>query len=265
MAPGPLPLELVDVGVTRDDDRLLRDVTWTVDHGERWIVLGANGSGKTTLLRIASLYLHPSTGVVRVLGGELGRVDVRKLRARIGLASPAFGALLRPELTPVDVVMTAANAALEPWWHTYTDDDRTRARVLLDRFHVLHGAERPVSTLSSGERQRVLLARAFSGEPGLVLLDEPTAGLDLAGREELVAALASRPGDPAGPPTVLVTHHVEEIPVGATHVLLLRQGAIVAAGPIAEVLTADALGTTFGLALRLERRGNRWSAWSASD
>jgi iron complex transport system ATP-binding protein len=263
MASTPLPLELVRVGVVRDGSTLLHEVDWTVDHGQRWIVLGANGSGKTTLLRIASLYLHPSHGIVRVLGGELGKVDIRTLRPRIGLASPAFGVLLRPELTPVEVVMTARNAALEPWWHTYDDDDRDRARALLDRFHVLHGADRAVSTLSSGERQRVLLARAFSGQPGLVLLDEPTAGLDLAGREELVAALGSAAGDPDGPPTVLVTHHVEEIPVGSTHVLLVRAGRVVGSGPIDDVLTADALSATFGLPLELDRRGDRWTAWSA--
>jgi iron complex transport system ATP-binding protein len=254
----------VGVGLVRDGNHLLRDVSWQVRQGERWIVLGANGSGKTTLLRIASMYLHPSTGTVRVLGGELGKVDVRTLRARIGLASPAFGALLRPELTPVDVVMTARYAALEPWWHTYDESDRARALALLERFHVGHTSDRPVSTLSSGERQRVLLARAFSGDPGIVLLDEPTAGLDLAGREELVAALGTRPGDAAGPPTVLVTHHVEEIPVGSTHLLLVRAGRLVAAGPIDEVLTADRLSETFGLPLELERRGERWTAWSAS-
>jgi iron complex transport system ATP-binding protein len=263
MAEDPLPLELVRVGVVRDGTPILHDISWTVGHGERWIVLGANGSGKTTLLRIASIYLHPSTGIVRVLGGELGRIDVRQLRTRIGLASPAFGALLRPELTPVEVVMTARYAALEPWWHTYDDEDDARARALLDRFHVLHGADRPVSTLSSGERQRVLLARAFSGDPGIVLHDEPTAGLDLAGRQELVAALGTRPGGAPGPPTVLVTHHVEEIPVGSTHVLLVRGGRALAAGPIDEVLTPGALSDTFGLALQLERRGERWTAWSA--
>lgn len=257
----PRPLELVGVGVVREGNLLLTEVDWTVEAGERWIVLGANGSGKTTLLRIASLYLHPSTGIVRLLGEELGKVDVRSLRTRIGLASPAFGALLRQELTPVEVVMTGRYAALEPWWHTYDDDDRAGARRLLDRFHVLHGADRPVSTLSSGERQRVLLARAFAGDPGIVLLDEPTAGLDLAGREELVASLGLMARDPDGPPTVLVTHHVEEIPVGSTHVLLVRAGRVVAQGPIDDVLTADALSDTFGLPLELDRRGERWTAW----
>jgi iron complex transport system ATP-binding protein len=199
---------------------------------------------------------------VRVLGEELGKTDVRRLRTRIGLASPAFGDLLRPTLTGTEVVMTARYAALEPWWHTYDDDDRQRARALLARFGVGHGADRPVATLSSGERQRVLLARAFSGDPGLVLLDEPTAGLDLGGREELVAALGVTSLAPDGPPTVLVTHHVEEIPRGTTHVLLLRAGRVVAAGPIGDVLTADALSMTFGLDLALERRAERWTAWA---
>jgi iron complex transport system ATP-binding protein len=257
----PVPLELQGITVVRDGATLLEGIDWTVQRDERWVVLGANGSGKTTLLRVASLYTHPSRGVVRVLGGELGRIDVRRHRVHIGLASPAFGALLRPELTAVEVVMTARYGALEPWWHTYDDQDRGRARELLERFGVAHGAERAVATLSSGERQRVLLARAFAGTPGLVLLDEPTAGLDLAGREELVAALAVRPGGEPGPPTVLVTHHVEEIPVGTTHALLLRDGRIVDAGAIDDVLTADALSATFGLPLELQRRGDRFSAW----
>jgi iron complex transport system ATP-binding protein len=261
MVPEALPLELAGVHLDVEGAHLLVDIGWTVRPGERWVVLGANGSGKTTLLRVASLYAHPSRGTVRVLGGELGRIDVRAWRCRIGLASPAFGALLRPQLTAAEVVMTARYAALEPWWHAYHDDDRARAEALLARFGVAHGADRAVGTLSSGERQRVLLARAFSGEPGLVLLDEPTAGLDLGGREELVAALGVGPDDLPGPPTVLVTHHVEEIPVGTTHVLLLRAGRVLAAGPLDAVLTAEALGEAFGLPLELERRGDRFAAW----
>jgi iron complex transport system ATP-binding protein len=257
----PVPLELAGVDLVVDGSTLLRGVDWRVAPDERWVVLGANGSGKTTLLRVASLYAHPSRGTVRVLGGELGRIDVRTWRRRIGLASPAFGALLRPQLTAVEVVMTAREAALEPWWHEYDDTDRERALRLLQRFGVAHGADRGVATLSSGERQRVLLARAFAGEPGIVLLDEPTAGLDLGGREELVGALGVRPGDPPGPPTVLVTHHVEELPVGTTHVLLLRAGEVLSAGPLDEVLTADALSEAFGLPLELERRGDRFAAW----
>ncbi len=253
-------LELHGVSLVRDGARLLDDVDWVVQPADRWVVLGPNGSGKTTLLRIASLYLHPSAGTVAVAGGVLGRVDVRRLRTRIGLSSPAFGDLLRPQLTAAEVVMTARHAALEPWWHSYDDGDRTRSLHLLERFGVGATADRAVGTLSSGERQRVLLARAFSGSPAIVLLDEPTAGLDLGGREDLVQRLGVAALDPDGPPTVLVTHHVEEIPTGTTHVLLLRAGRVDAAGPIEDVLHADALSAAFGLPLDLERHGERWSA-----
>lgn len=253
-------LRLAGVGVVRDGQAILLDVDWQVDPGQRWVVLGPNGSGKTTLLRVASLYLHPSRGEVEVAGGRLGAVDVRALRTRIGLASPAFGDLLRPQLTGVEVVMTARYAALEPWWHAYDHEDRERARTLLDRFGVAHVAERAVATMSSGERQRVLLARAFAGDPAIVLLDEPTAGLDLGGREDLVGRLGALATDPAHPPTVLVTHHVEEIPAGTTHALLLRAGRVLQQGALAEVLTAAHLSEAFGLPLELERRGHRWSA-----
>jgi iron complex transport system ATP-binding protein len=256
-------LELLDVSVRVDGRRVLSEVDWTVQPDERWVVLGPNGSGKTTLLRVASLYLHPSSGSVAVAGEQLGRTDVRRLRTRIGLASPAFGELLRRELTAREVVMTARYAALEPWWHVHDDADREAAVALLEAFGVGALADRTVGTLSSGERQRVLLARAFSGHPAIVLLDEPTAGLDLGGREDLVRRLGALGADPTTPPTVLVTHHVEEIPASTTHVLLLAGGAVVARGPLGDVLTAATLGAAFGLPLRLERRDDRWSAWTA--
>ncbi len=256
-------LRLSAVRLVRDGTTLLDDVDWEVRPGERWVVLGPNGSGKTTLLRIASLYLHPSAGEVEVDGQVLGRTDVRALRTRIGLASPAFGDLLRPDLTGTEVVMTARYAALEPWWHTYDDDDREQAGSLLDRFGVAHVAARAVRTMSSGERQRVLLARAFAGDPAIVLLDEPTAGLDLGGREDLVSRLGALATDPSSPPTTLVTHHVEEIPPGSTHVLLLRGGRILQQGPIEETLTADLLSATFGLPVDLSRRAGRWTAVAA--
>ncbi len=226
------------------------------------MVLGRNGSGKTTLVRIASLYLHPSKGRVRVLGQELGKTDVRALRRSIGLASSSLTSQLRPELTALDVVMTAKHAALEPWWHTYDDADRDRARSQLSRLGVAHFAERLLGTLSSGEQQRVLLARSLMTDPGVVLLDEPTAGLDLGGREELVLALATLAADPSSPPTILVTHHVDEIPPGFTHALLMREGRVLAAGPIDRVLTRARLSDCFGLPLVVERRGRRWSAWA---
>jgi len=256
-------LALRGVRLVRDGRVILDDLTWEVRDGERWVVLGRNGCGKTSVLRIASLYLHPSAGEVEVLGEVLGRVDVRRHRTRIGFSSHALTRELRPELAARDVVMTARYAALEPWWHRYTDDDRAHAQAQLERLHVGHLADRTVGTLSAGEQQRVLLARTLMTSPGLVLLDEPTAGLDLGGREELVASLAALARDPAAPPAVLVTHHVDEIPPGFTHLLLLREGRILARGPLAEVLTAEALSACFALPLTVERRGDRWGAWVA--
>jgi iron complex transport system ATP-binding protein len=223
-------------------------------------VLGPNGSGKTTLIRIAALRLHPSVGEVDVLGERLGRVDVRELRSRVAFASAALADDLRPTLLAGDVVMTARRGALEPWWHTYDDEDRAVTRARLADVGCEGFEDRTFGTLSSGERQRVLLARCLATDPGLLLLDEPAAGLDLGGREELVATLARLALDPAVPPTVLVTHHLEEIPPGFTHALLLRSGSIVAAGPLGEVLTSELVSTTFGLPVAVDRAGDRWSA-----
>ncbi|MCU0273159.1 MAG: ATP-binding cassette domain-containing protein [Acidimicrobiales bacterium] len=253
-------LELRGVSRVIDGTTILPAVDWCVDAGERWVVLGPNGAGKSTLLRIASLWLHPTTGVVRVLGHELGRVDVRELRTRVGFASAAMADLLRPALTARDVVKTARFGALEPWWHEYTPEDAARADALLARVGCAALAGHTFGTLSSGERQRVLLARSLMTDPGLVLLDEPTAALDLAGREQLVATLAALAADPATPPLVLVTHHVEEIPPGFTHALLLGRDGVHAAGPIDEVLDDAALSTLFGLPVRLSREDGRWTA-----
>jgi iron complex transport system ATP-binding protein len=245
-----------------DERPIVRDVDWVVNPGERWAVLGRNGCGKTTLLRIASLYLHPTSGSVTVLGNTLGRCDVRRVRERVGWSSASFADMLRPALQADQIVMTARHAALEPWWHEYGDDDRERAVSLLERVGVGHLAGRQFGTLSSGERQRVLLARTLMNDPGVVLLDEPTAALDLAGREELVATLDSLALDPSTPPVVMVTHHVEEIPSSFTHALLMRQGAVLAQGPVDDVLTEGNLRACFDLPLRLERRDGRWLAWA---
>jgi iron complex transport system ATP-binding protein len=255
-------LRLSGVGLVRDGVVILDGIDWEVRPGERWIVLGANGSGKTSLIRIASLYLHPSRGRVDVLGRTLGRVDVRTHRENIGVVSSSFADLLRPTITALDIVMTARHAALEPWWHEYSDDDRARALALLERFGCGAMANRPFAALSSGERQRVQLARTLMTDPGLLLLDEPTAGLDLAGREDLVGRLAALAADPATPATVLVTHHVDEIPPGFGHLLLLRQGRILAAGPLENTLTAESLGECFDLDVVLERHHGRWTAFA---
>jgi iron complex transport system ATP-binding protein len=257
-------LRLRDVSMLRDGRRVLDHLNWTVQPNERWVVLGANGCGKTTLVQIAALYLHPSEGIVDVLGERLGKTDVRLLRRRVGIASSSLTAQLRRDLSAIDVVMTAKNAALEPWWHTYDDNDRAAAMRQLDRLGIGKYAEREVGTLSSGEQQRVLLARSLMTNPGLLLLDEPTAGLDLAGREQLVAGLSLLAHDVGAPAMVLVTHHVDEIPPGFTHALLLRDGVAVAKGLIDRALTTANLSVCFGLDLVLERRGNRYSAWATT-
>jgi iron complex transport system ATP-binding protein len=253
-------VDLRDISVVFDGKLALDRLAWRVDPGERWVVLGPNGSGKTTLVRIVSLYLHPSRGEVCVLGAVLGRVDIRKVRPRIGIASASMAAMLRRELEVIDVVMTARNAALEPWWHTYTDDDRARALSMLDRFGMREFAGRMFGTLSSGEQQKVQLARTLMADPELLILDEPAAGLDLGAREDLVARLGDLAEHEASPPIVLVTHHVDEIPRGFTHALLLRRGRAVASGPIDEALTASTLSECFAMSLSLERRDDRWSA-----
>jgi iron complex transport system ATP-binding protein len=253
-------LRLSGVGVTRDGRDLLDGVDLAVAPDERWVVLGANGSGKTTLLRVASLALAPTRGTVDVLGARLGTVDVRPLRARIGLSSAAVADAVRPTLTAEALVVSARSGALEPWWHPTQADDRDVARAWLARLDAGHLAERTFGTLSSGERQRVLVARSLVSGPGLLLLDEPTAGLDLGARERLVTGLGRLAVDPSTPPMVFVTHHVEEIPAGATSLLLLRAGRVLAAGELGATLTSEALSDAFGLRLRLRHRHGRWSA-----
>jgi iron complex transport system ATP-binding protein len=253
-------LRLTAVRLVRDGTVVLDGVDWSAGPGERWVVLGPNGSGKTSLVRIASLWLHPSSGTVEVAGGVLGRVDVRRHRVRVAVVSASVADQLRPGITVLDAVVTAKHAALEAWWHEYDDADRATAMAALERFGAAALAQRTFGTLSSGERQRVLLARALSTSPAVVLLDEPMAGLDLGAREELVDWLGGLAAEPSSPPLVLVTHHVDEIPAGFTHVLLLRDGRVQAAGPIDDVLTEDALSATFATPLRLERRHGRW--WS---
>lgn len=257
---GDPTLDMTGVGFCRDGREILSDVDWTVEQDTNWIVLGPNGGGKTTLIRIAALYEHPSRGTVRVLGELLGRTDVRGLRTRVSLVSSAMSDLMRPQLSAAEIVMCGRHAALEPWWHRYTDADRDRSRDLLAAQGVGDVAEHPYGTLSSGERQRTLLARALMNEPGLVLLDEPTAGLDLRGREELVDRLEVLASLPGGAPLVLVTHHVEEIPPAFTHLLAIADGQVVIQGPIEEVLTSEVLSETFGIPLVVRRHDRRWSA-----
>lgn len=253
------PLRFAAVDLDRPGLSVLAGVDWTVGPGERWVVLGPNGSGKTTLFELASAYLHPTRGTVEILGGALGRVDVRRLRPRIGLVSSALVKKMVPTLTAVEVVMAGGRGALEPWWQVYGDDERDRARALIEAAGFGAVADRPVGHLSDGERQQVLLARALMANPELLLLDEPAAGLDMGGRERLVSYLGRLAGDPDHPATVMVTHHVEEIPPGFTHAMLLKAGRQVATGPLRQVLTAEHLSETFGLALFPECSDGRWT------
>jgi iron complex transport system ATP-binding protein len=255
-----IALNCSHVSLDIDGARILDDVSWQIGSGERWVVLGPNGAGKTTLLRIAALYLHPTSGTVDVLGERLGHCDVRTLRERVAFSSPALAARLEPSMTAAEVVMTARYAALAPWWHQYTEADRARAITLLERFRCADLADHRLPTLSAGERQRVLLARTLMNDPGIVLFDEPTAGLDVGGREELVADLTKWANDPTRPPLVLVTHHLEEIPPAFTHALVLKAGKVLEQGAIEEVVTTKVLSEAFNLPLAVEAKAGRFSA-----
>jgi iron complex transport system ATP-binding protein len=251
------------VSVIRSGNFLVRSLSWQVELDERWVVLGPNGAGKTTLLNLASGRLHPSRGTAWVLGERLGRTDVNELRTRIGLSTGQFAERVPPAERVVDVVVTAAWSVVGRWRENYDPQDEARARQLLGQLGMGALTEREFGTLSEGERKRTLIARALMTDPELMLLDEPTAGLDLGGREDLVARLTGLAEDPDSPAMVLVTHHVEEIPPGFTHAMLLREGTIVASGLLGEVMTADNLTKTFGMPLVVDRFGDRYTARAA--
>ncbi len=253
-------LELADVTVRRGDAVLLDQVSWEVRDGERWVVLGPNGAGKTTLLQLASAQIHPTSGVVGLLGEVLGTVDVFELRPRVGLTSAALADRIPRHEVVRDVVVSASYGVVGRWRESYDEMDHQRAQRLLDEIGAGHLAERVFGTLSEGERKRVQVARALMTDPELLLLDEPAAGLDLGGREDLVTSLSALARDPDAPATVLVSHHVEEIPPGFTHALLLRRGTVVAAGPVADVVTRENLSETFSMPLALRRSQGRWTA-----
>jgi iron complex transport system ATP-binding protein len=257
-------IEFAGVSVVRDGKRILDDVSWTVAATDRWVVLGPNGAGKTTLLALAATLIHPSLGVASVLDELLGLTDVFELRPRIGVASAALAQHIPEDEIVLDVVRTGAYAMLGTWREEYADLDNARAMALLEVWGAGRLASRRFGTLSEGERKRVQIARAQMADPELLLLDEPAAGLDLGGREDLVSRLGLLASDAASAALVLVTHHVEEIPVGVTHALLLREGKTVSAGPIEQALTSATLTRTFDLPLDLETQasglGQRFTA-----
>ena len=251
---------MTGVDVVRGQNHLLRGVDWRVEPDQRWVVLGPNGAGKTTLLQLAAAQLHPTRGEVRLLGETLGAVDVFELRPRIGITSSSLAQRITATERAGDIVVSAGYAVVGRWRERYDVHDLTRAAVLMQQWGVADLAHRPFGTLSEGERKRTLIARALMPDPELLLLDEPGAGLDLAGREDLVARLSDLARYHYAPAQVLVTHHVEEIPPGYTHALLLRGGEVVAAGAADDVLTAAALSETFRLSLTLTRTDGRFAA-----
>ncbi|MGK5498580.1 ABC transporter ATP-binding protein [Streptomyces sp. URMC 125] len=253
-------LELVDVSVVREGRALVEDVSWSVKEGERWVILGPNGAGKTTLLNVASSYLFPSSGTVTVLGERLGTVDVFELRPRIGMAGSALADKLPRSQTVLQTVLTAAYGMTAGWREHYDAVDQNRALAFLDRLGMSAYLDRKFGTLSEGERKRTQIARAMMTDPELLLLDEPAAGLDLGGREDLVRRLGRLARDPYAPSMIMVTHHVEEIPPGFTHVLMIRQGRVLTAGPVETELTSANLSRCFGLPLVVEHNAGRWTA-----
>jgi iron complex transport system ATP-binding protein len=253
-------LQFAGVTVRRGTATLLEDVDWTVEEDERWVILGPNGAGKTTLMQVASAQIHPTAGVAGVLNEVLGAVDVFELRPRIGLTSAALAERIpRSELVK-DVVVSASYSVIGRWREEYDELDHARAAQLMAELGVSRLADRTFGTLSEGERKRVQIARSLMTDPELLILDEPAAGLDLGGREDLVSTLSVLAVDGEAPAIILVSHHVEEIPPGFTHVMMLREGRVTTAGPIERVMTEEALSATFGMPLTLQHEDGRWAA-----
>lgn len=260
----PSALEFTDVVVRREGRNIIDHVTWEVDDDQRWVILGPNGAGKTTLLQLADTLMHPTSGTVIVLGETLGRTDVFEVRPRIGFASSAMAKRVPRDETVLNTVLTAAYSVLGRWNENYEDIDERRALRVLGDWRLDHLADRTFGTLSDGEQKRVQIARAVMTDPELLLLDEPTASLDLGSREELLALLSGYASSPTTPAMLMVTHHVEEIPVGFTHVMLIREGSVVAAGPIGETLTAETLTEAFGMPIVLSSEDGRYAARAAA-
>lgn len=256
-------VELSGVTVRRGGKDLIAGIDWSIRTDERWVLFGANGSGKTTLMEVIATYLGPTSGKVRVLGGRRGKVDLRELRTRIGYVGPGPATYVRQHFLCRDIVVTGKHASfVATRWHTYSDGDWAFADECLALMGASHLAEREFVDLSEGEKKRVLIARSLMTRPELLLLDEPGSGLDLGARERLVASLAAYAHDPAAPAAVLVTHHVEEIPPGFDHILMLAHGRVVACGKLAETLSAESLSEVYEMDLRLESTGERYRAWS---
>ncbi|MEY3320352.1 MAG: hypothetical protein RL393_932 [Actinomycetota bacterium] len=255
-------LNLEDVSVVRDGKVILGPITWSLSTGQRWVIIGPNGAGKTTLLALIGALIHPSSGSVEILGNRMGTVDVFELRPRIGMSSSALQDSLPSNERVVDLVLTAVYAITGRWIEEYDLWDESRAKALLDIFGVRELADRNYGTLSEGERKRVQIARSLMADPEILLLDEPAAALDLGGREDILERISQYLDQEGAPASVIVTHHIEEIPRGTTHVLLLNSGEVFAAGEIDSVLTESNLNQLFGVNIALSHDGLRYSAIS---
>ena len=253
-------LSLTDASYIRNRRPILDSVSWTVDDSERWVILGPNGAGKSTILKLVTANDFPTTGTVDVLDHRLGKVDIFELRSRLGFVSSATARRIPPHELVRDVVLTAAHSVEGRWNEAYEAMDIRQAERVLAEWDLLELADQPFGTLSDGERKRTLIARAVMTDPELLLLDEPSSSLDLGARERLLQMLSGFAASPYSPAMVMVTHHVEEIPPGFTHVLLVRGGQVQAAGPIAETLTAENLEATFGMPFDLTVTAGRYAA-----
>ncbi len=261
---GGAVVNLTGVRVARSGNVLLDAVDWRIDRGQRWVLLGPNGSGKTTLISVASTYLWPTLGEVSVLGRTVGAVDVRELRRRIGIVSAALEVRIPGYITASEVVLAGASGATAPWWEKSTTANRAKAAEMLELTGCSALGERRFELLSSGEKQRVQIARALMPDPSLLLLDEPAAGLDLGARERLAMLLERLNGSAQLAAIVVVTHHVEEIAPGTSHALVLRSGRVVASGEVGAVVTGPVLSDAFGLPLAVHRLGGRFTARATS-
>lgn len=253
-------LRFTDVTYVRDRRPILDGIDWRVEDSERWVILGPNGAGKTTLMKLATANDYPTTGSVEVLDKRLGRVDIFELRNRIGFVSSATGRRIPASETVRDLVLTAAYGVEGRWNEHYDAVDVRQAERILAEWDLADYVDRSYGTLSDGERKRALIARAVMTDPEMLLLDEPSASLDLGARERLLQMLSGFARSPHSPAMIMVTHHVEEVPPGFTHALLLRDGRVQAAGPIADTLTAENLEATFGLPFELTVSHGRYAA-----